>query len=132
MNERLKLTEVLTRGAQTEWGTAALSALADQENVFAGSPSGTYNTAGDLLRIYGLRLTRCPEHGIVAHGIAELIESLARRTPSTIVEVQPFLGPKSSVAAFWDTAGDLLGCVTVLGRDPERGRRNLEFALGQR
>ena len=131
MSEKQKLTDALRRGAQTEWGTAALSALDDQQVVFAGSPRGASNTAGDLLRIYRLRLAHCYEYGIVAHGIAELIECLARRASGAAIEVQPFLGPESGVVAFWDTAGNLVGCVTVLGRDPEIGRRNLDFALGK-
>jgi hypothetical protein len=131
MSEKQKLTDTLRRSAQTDWGTAALSALDDQQVVFAGSPGGASNTAADLLRLYRLRLSHCHEHGIVAHGIAELIESLVGRASGAAIEVQPFLGPESAVIAFWDTAGNLVGCVTVLGRDPEIGRRNLDFALGK-
>jgi len=131
MSEKQKLIDALRRSAQTEWGTAALSALDDQQVVFAGSP-GAGNTAGDLLRIYRLKLIHSRKAGIVAHGIVELIESLARRTTDTIIDVQPFRGPESSVGAFWDATGNLVGCVTIFGGDRERGRRNLDFALGKR
>jgi hypothetical protein len=131
MSEKQKVVDALRRGARTEWGTAALSALDDQRVIFAGNP-GASSTAGILLQIYRVRLDHCRRHGIVAYGMAELIESLARRTSDAAIEVQPFLGPESSISAFWDAAENLVGCVTVLELDPERGRRNLDFALGGR
>jgi hypothetical protein len=132
MSEKQRLADALERHANTAWGTAALSAVDDDEVVFAGSPNRPgSNTAGDLLRIYRLRLDHCRERGIEAYGITELIESLIGREQSEVIEIQPFIGPRSSVAAFWDTAGNLVGCVTVLGRDAEGSRHTLELALGK-
>lgn len=132
MSEKQRLTEALRGEPQTEWATAALSALGDQRVVYAGSRSRVGNTAADLLRIYRIRLGNLCEHRVVAQGLVELIDCLARQTSETFIEVQPFIGPESSVTAFWDAAGDLVGCVTLFGHDPDRGRRNLDFALGKR
>jgi hypothetical protein len=133
MSEREELLDRLKRDAMTEWGAAALSAIHDQETAFAGNTSaGATDTAGNLLRIYRLRQNHCREQGIEARGIAELIATLAGRSEDDVIRVQPFLGSKSSVTAFWDATGNLLGCITILGGDRESGRRNLEFALGKR
>jgi hypothetical protein len=134
MSEKQRLADALKRQVgTTAWAAAALSAIDDPQVIFAGNRnSPASNTAGGLLRIYQLKLDHCREQGIAAHGIAELIESLRGRTQNEVIEVQPFIGPQSSVAAFWDTAGNLVGCVTVLGRDTESARQNLEFALGKK
>ncbi len=108
-----------------------LSATDDPEVVFAGNADGASSTAGGLLRIYEIRQRHCREQGIETYGIAELLDSLSDCGESDLIQGQPFLGPGSSVAAFWDAAGNLLGCITVLGRDPESGRRNLDFANGK-
>lgn len=88
MNERQKLTEALGDGTRTGWRTAALSTLDDQRVVFGGSPGGARSTARDLLRIYRIKLAHCDERRILTHGMAELIESLARESGDTTVEVQ--------------------------------------------
>lgn len=131
MSEKQKLSEALKRNAPTEWGAAALSAIADQEVVFAGSTGGADNTAGELLRIYRLRASHCLKKGIQVQGLTELLASLGARSASAVIQVQPFRGPRSSVAAFWDATGNLVGVITIVGRDPEIGKRNLEFALGK-
>jgi hypothetical protein len=129
MNEKQRLIDALKEGATTDWARVALSAVEDREVVFAGNPGCRASTmAGDLLPIYRIRL----KHGIEAHGLAELVESLACRGKEVVIEGQPFLGPKSAVSAFWDAAGNLIACVTILGRDPEDGQRNLDLALGKR
>jgi hypothetical protein len=130
--EKQKLIDALRRAAQTEWVTVALSALDDQQVIFAGLPGHRVgNTAGGFLRIYRIRLVHSSEQGIVADGLVELIEYLVRQPSDAFIEGQPFLGPESYVAAFWDAFGNLVGCVTILGGDPESGRRNLDYALGK-
>jgi len=132
MNEKERLTEALEGQAGTGWGKLALSVINDHQVVFAGNRnSPATNTAGDLLRIYRLKLDHSVRMGVPAHGIAELIESLVNRVQSELIELQPFLGPQGVVAAFWDTAGNLIGCVTIVGRNAESARQNLEFALGK-
>jgi hypothetical protein len=131
MSEKEKISDALKRDITTEWRVAALTAIDDQEVVFAGNANaGASNTVGDLLRIFRAGQSHCRERGIDAHGLAELIETLAGRNEGTVMHVQPFLGPRSSITAFWDVTGNLVGCVTILGRDSENGRRNLDFALG--
>jgi hypothetical protein len=133
MDEKEKLLDALKRAPETEWKIAAQSPLQDPQVVFAGSPgSAAISSASDLLRIYRIRLDQCREHAIRAHGIYELIESLARIDPDSRVRLEPFLGPQNSITAFWDVLGNLVGCITVIGPDPERGLRNLDFALGKR
>lgn len=131
MNEKKKLSDALKQNVALEWAAAALSATDDPEVVFAGNAGGASSTAGDLLRTYEIRQRHCSERGIETYGIAELLDSLSGRGECDLIQGQPFLGPRSSVAAFWDAAGNLLGCITVLGRDPESGRRNLDFANGR-
>jgi len=109
-----------------------VSALDSEEVVFAGAgDSAATNTAADLLRIYRARLSHCEKRGIKAHGIQELMDFLIHCKPDSIFEVQPFLGAGSSITAFWDAAGQLIGCITILGRDPESGRRAFELATGK-
>jgi hypothetical protein len=133
MNEKQALSEVLGNGDTGSCRSAALSALKDQNVLFAGnSDSPAKNTAGDLQRIYRIRLMHCQDRQIEAFGIAELIESLGCYPPDAFILVQPFIGPNSSVTAFWSSAGALVGCVTILGRDSESGQRNLDEALGDR
>lgn len=134
MSDKELLANALEKYAGvTAWGRAALAVIARPDVVFAGNHnSPASNTAGELLRIYRMKLDHCRERGIEAHGIAELIESLASRAQSEVIEVRPFIGPQDSVAAFWNATGDLVGCVTVLGRDTESARQNLDFALGKK
>lgn len=134
MSDKQLLENALEKYAGTmAWGRAALAVIARPEVVFAGSHnSPASNTAGELLRIYRMKLDHCRERGIEAHGIMELIESLASRAQGEVIEVRPFVGPQNSVVAFWSTSGDLVGCITVLGRDTESARQNLDFALGKK
>jgi hypothetical protein len=132
MIEKQRLSDALRRDAGVQWKAVALSVVEDDQVVFAGnSASGASNTAGDLLRIYLLRSKHCQQQGIDVPGLVELIDSLAGRSEGAGIQVQPFLGPTSSVTAFWDAAGTLVGCVTILGRDAESGRRSLNIALGK-
>ena len=130
MDVKNRLVLALQADATKEWARVALSTVDNEHVVFAGNESfGASNTAADLLRIYRIRQARCREQGIEAWGLVELIESLSAHGANNAIEVQPFLGPTSSVTAFWNSDGDLIGCVTILGR--ERGSGNLSFALGK-
>jgi hypothetical protein len=130
MDVKKGLIQALQRGPSRDWVAAALSALNDEQVVFVGNTRvNVDNTAADLLRIYRIRQVHCREQGIEVHGMAELIESLAAHAEIGRVQVQPFFGSTNAVVAFWNEAGDLIGCVTIPALDPERGRRNLDFAL---
>ena len=131
-NERERLVVALKRHSGKAWAATALSALEDPSVVVAGnSGSQPTGTVGDLTRLYRIRLAHCREQKVNAHGIAELLEALSGLPASEKIEIQPFLGQRSGVDAFWNEAGDLVGCVTVLDWSPDRGRANLEFALGK-
>ncbi|WP_035672077.1 hypothetical protein [Bradyrhizobium liaoningense] len=129
-NEKNRLSDALKQNAQ-KWAAVALSVADDPQVVFAGNTGGASATAGELLRTYQIRQRLCEEKGIETYGMAELIDSLSDCGERDPIQVYPFIGPSSSVAAFRDAAGNLLGCITVLGRDPESGRRNLDFANGR-
>ncbi|QDP26706.1 hypothetical protein [Bradyrhizobium cosmicum] len=132
MDVKNRLVSALQAHAANEWAVVALSALGNEHVVFAGNvSSGASSTAADLLRVYRLRQAHCREQGIEACGLAELIESLSAHDANDVIEGQPFLAPTGAVHAFWNSSGDLIGCVTILGLDAERGRRNLSFALGK-
>ncbi|KYK47386.1 hypothetical protein A1D31_31220 [Bradyrhizobium liaoningense] len=128
-NEKNRLSDALNQNAQ-KWAAVALSVADDPQVVFAGNTGGSA-TAGELLRTYQIRLQICEEKGIETYGMAELIDSLSDCGERDPIQVYRFIGPSSSVAAFRDAAGNLLGCITVLGRDLESGRRNLDFANGK-
>lgn len=131
MSEKKQLSDALKRHAANGWVAAALSAIEDEHVVFAGNANaGASNTAMDLLRIYRIRQSHCRARQIEACGLTQLIESLAACRESDVIEVQPFLGPGRSITAFWNTAGNLIGCITLLGRDPESGRQSLDIANG--
>jgi hypothetical protein len=94
MSEKRKLSDALKSDASTKWKTTALAAIADEQVTFAGNPgSGASSTARILLKIYRIRLRHCQERRVQAHGITELVEFLAGCPESTVIEVQPFLGP---------------------------------------
>ncbi|WP_155526033.1 hypothetical protein [Bradyrhizobium symbiodeficiens] len=130
-NEKSRLSDALKQNSEQKWAAAALSVTDDPRVVFAGSAGGASSKAGDLLRIYQIRQKHCVEEGIETYGMAELIDVLSDFGERGLIQVQPFLGPGGSIAAFWDAAGDLLGCITVLGRDSESGWGNLDFANGK-
>jgi hypothetical protein len=133
MTEKQRLSDALRHDGSVQWKAVALSVVEDDQVVFAGnSDSAASSTAGDLLRIYRLRLKHCRQQGIDVPGLVELLESLGGHSEGTIIQVQPFRGPTRSVIAFWDASCHLVGCVTILGQDPERGRQSLDFALGKR
>ncbi|WP_375313127.1 hypothetical protein WHZ77_07705 [Bradyrhizobium sp. A5] len=129
-NEKNRLSEALKQNAQS-WAAVALSVVGDPQVEFAGSTGGASSPAGGLLRTYRIRQRHCEEKGIQTGGMAELIDSLSVCGERDLIQVQPFIGPRSSVTAFWNAAGNLLGCITVLGPDLESGRRNLDFANGK-
>lgn len=132
MDEKERLLEALKQAETKAWVAAALAAINHEKVVFAGNAGeGASSTAGELLRVYRIRQMHCQEKHIEAYGLTELIESLAACRESDVVNGQPFLGPTNSVTAFWHPFGHLMGCVTVRGRDPDGGWKNLDFALGK-
>jgi hypothetical protein len=129
-NEKNRLSDASKENAQ-KWAAVAMSVVDDPQVEFAGSTGGASSPARGLLRIYRIRQQHCEENAIETYGMAQLTVSLSDYGERDLIQVHPFIGPSSSVAAFWDAAGNLLGCITVLGRDPESGRRNLDFANGK-
>jgi hypothetical protein len=128
MSRKQKLSDMLRMGAGASWKSAALTALDSNQVVLAGDEA--WATAGDLLRIYRIRLTHFQEKGVQAIGINEFLQSLERLAPGNVIRVEPYMGPQTIVGAFWDAAENLIGCMTVLGWGPERGQENLDFSKG--
>jgi hypothetical protein len=132
MSKKDRLAAALRGNEKVRWKAAAAAALEDPEIAFAGqSESRATNTAGDLIRIYEMRRDYGDQKRIEAHGVVELLDCLKKCSTETVVLVQPFLGPRSSVTAFWDSEDRLLGCITVNGIDTGRGKKSLDFALGK-
>ena len=124
------LIHELTLHAGEKWAATASAALREKD-VRSEDEGGTsaLSSVGDLLRIYRNRLDRCTENGVEAYGIRELLDSLSRLPVDDIVAVEPFLGVTTSVDAFWENQTTLLGCVTVLNFDSNRGNKTLATAL---
>jgi hypothetical protein len=132
VNRKQALLDALRSGSGSPWQRVALSALDDAEVVYDGSGSLDGGPVDEWLRIYKLRLKHCQENGIQANGLAEFVQNLERLMPDDVVSGEPFGGPTTRISAFWDAAGNLVGCVTILGWSPERGQEHLDRALGKR
>ena len=132
MNRKQALLDALRSGSGLSWQHGALSALDDAEVVYDGSGSLDDGPVDEWLRIYKIRLKHCQENGIQAIGLAEFVQNLEQRMPNDMVRGEPFGGPTTRIAAFWDAAGNLVGCVTIRGWSPERGQENLDRVLGKR
>jgi hypothetical protein len=131
MSEKDKLMEALNGMPQAEWVRRASAALGDKGVAFVGSRASVGGTAAeDLVRIYQLRLQHVQERHIQGYGIAELIDALKSIDKAASIVIQPFLGPQVSVGAFWGDSGQLVGCVTILGREVEGARHNFDLATG--
>jgi hypothetical protein len=130
VDPRRRLSDNLSE-LDVAWAATALAAMRDDAVVYAGnSRSPASSTVGDLLRLYQIRLQRSRERPMDVHGIVELVACLTGRDFEAVIYVEPFLGPAVSVSAFWDSGWVLVGCITILGRDPEASKINLNAAIG--
>ena len=132
MSRKQALLDALRNGSSSSWQRVALSALDEPEVVYDGNGSPNDGSVGEWLSIYKIRLKHCQENGIQAIGLAEFVQALEWLMPNDVVVGEGFGGPTTRISAFWDAAGNLVGCVTILGWSPERGQENLDRALGKR
>ena len=133
MNRKHRLLGALALVNGERWADTASEALSAGDIKFEGRNSDMVTgTVRGLIRVYEIRLQHCASKGINVIGIEELLKSLSERSLDDAVCVEPYLGSKESVSAFWGNDDDLIGCVTVLDYDPNRGHENLKFALGEK
>jgi hypothetical protein len=132
VNRKQALVGALKKGSSSSWQRIALSALDDTQVVHIGGGSQDGGPVDEWLSIYKVRLKHCEENGIQAIGLAEFVQNLEQLMPNDVVRGEQFGGPTIRISAFWDAAGNLVGCVTIPGWSPERGQENLDRVLGKR
>jgi hypothetical protein len=132
VNRKQALVGALKKGSSPSWQRVALSALDDTQVVHIGGGSLDGGLAHEWLSIYKIRLKHCQENGVQAIGLAEFVQNLEQLMPNDVVRGELFGGPTTRISAFWDAAGNLVGCVTIPGWSPERGQESLDRVLGKR
>jgi hypothetical protein len=126
-----KLRDDLELRKPATWAVEGMRALGQPDRDYlGGSRPGVGTPAGELLRIYGLRLANLRTRGINAEGLAELVEWLRSLSPRDAVMVEAFRSSTTAVTAFYSPPSVLGSCVTI-AYDPARGKENWEFAMGR-
>jgi hypothetical protein len=131
VNRKQALVDALKKGSSSSWQRVALSALDDTQIVHIDGGSLDGGPVDEWLSIYKVRLKHSQENGIQAIGLAEFVQNLEQLMPNDVVVGELFGGPMTRISAFWDAAGNLVGCVTIPGWSPERGQENLDRVLGK-
>jgi hypothetical protein len=123
------LLEALNASQPTRWRDVALAELVNRGDSLEREFDSTLAASRDeLLQTYRIRLEHVRKHRIDATGIEEFLEALANRPPTSRIRGASFLGSDISMYVFWDDTNDLIGCITVKGKD--KGVQHLKFAMG--
>jgi hypothetical protein len=132
MSGKQQLLGALKRGTGMPWRSAALKALAGENIISFDEGPLDRSVASEWLQTYRLGLEHCQELGAEIIGLAEFVKALEHRIPNELIRAELFGGGRTKITAFWDVAGNLVGCITITDWGPERGQESLDLVLGKR
>lgn len=114
MLAREQIAEIIGAQGQCVACERAFCLLNDARRVFSFSGDRVVDAnAGELERVYSVRLAHCRKHAIKQCGLSELVDALRVAPRSARISPQVFLSEDAAITVFIDQHHRLVGCVVV-------------------